>query len=185
MTLLDANGHQRAYQVDVVFYAILLASMAATQLIAGPSDRKALTAIASGLGFLAWPLIEYGLHRFVLHGFKPFSTWHARHHHLDDPYVCMPTVFSATLMATLVFMPAVALAGFWSGMGFTFGVLAGYRLYAATHHAIHHEYCKSAWIMQRKFCHALHHDAQRPAGYYGVTSSLWDQIMGTRHRHEF
>lgn len=185
MTLLREGADRRAYAVDTGFYVIVMASMAAAQLLAVPRDCKAFTAIAAALGFLAWPLIEYGLHRFLLHGLKPFSTWHARHHQCEDPPVCMPTLVSATLMATFVFLPAAVLMDFWQALGLTFGVLAGFRVYATTHHAIHHERCQSIWIRQRKFRHALHHDAHRPAGYFGVTSSLWDQIMGTVHRHDF
>lgn len=170
----------------IVLYASTWLAMAAGLLIAAPYGHRAEQVIAAGLGLLNWPLIEYVLHRFVQHGIKPFSTWHAAHHRNGATNHQPALVWSGVMpMLILVFAPAAMLAGQWPGAAFAFGTMTGYAGYVAIHHAIHHACCKHTWIRERKFRHALHHDPLRPAGYYGVTSSLWDKILGTEHRHDF
>lgn len=166
-------------------YASTCLAMAIGPVFAGPQGHKATMAIAAALGFITWPFIEYVLHRFVLHGIRPFSTWHAAHHQDSGPPHPTPTLSILSLMLALVLLPAAMLAGPWHGLAFTSGVMMGYGVYMVTHHAIHHCRCRHTWLRQRKFRHALHHDRLRPPGYYGVTTSLWDQILGTAHRHDF
>jgi sterol desaturase/sphingolipid hydroxylase (fatty acid hydroxylase superfamily) len=125
------------------------------------------------------------LHRFVLHGIKPFSTWHATHHQRPQALICTPTILSASLIAVLVGVPAWWLNEPWPALAMGFGLLNGYLVYAVTHHAIHHWRSDNEWIRQRKHCHALHHDASRMAGFYGVTSVLWDEVLGTKPRNNW
>ena len=130
-------------------------------------------------GLAGWTVIEYLLHRFVLHGLQPFSRWHAEHHSRPTALICSPTSLSASLITVLVFLPALALAGLWPACALTFGVLTGYLAYAVTHHATHHWRSEAAWLLRRKRWHALHHRASRPPGHYGVTSGFWDHVFGS------
>jgi sterol desaturase/sphingolipid hydroxylase (fatty acid hydroxylase superfamily) len=159
--------------------AVLL--LAAYLLAAGPHEQRlALLAwVAAGLG--SWSAIEYGLHRFVLHGLQPFRRWHAEHHQRPTALICAPTILSATLIVGLVFLPALVLGNLWQACALTLGVLVGYLAYSVTHHATHHWRADNAWLKQRKQWHALHHHHPQ-AGYYGVTSSFWDRVCNSAGR---
>jgi cyclopropane-fatty-acyl-phospholipid synthase len=90
------------------------------------------------VGLVAWSLVEYVVHRSVLHGLRPFSDWHTPHHRHPSAPICTPTVLSAALMVSLVFLPALALADLWHACGLTFGMLSGYLAFTVTHHAMLH-----------------------------------------------
>jgi cyclopropane-fatty-acyl-phospholipid synthase len=152
----------------------------------GSRDQHAQMCIAAGMGLIAWSFIEYGLHRFVLHGMWPFNAWHATHHArpIERPGD-LRTFAGAALIVSLALLPASICGTSWPGIGASLGLLAGYGTYVAAHHAIHHSHCGCAWLRQRKFHHALHHDGHRRDGYYGVTSCFWDRLLGTCHPQEF
>ena len=133
-------------------------------------------------GLVSWTAIEYALHRFVLHGMQPFARWHAEHHQRPRALICSPTIVSASLIVTLVFLPALLLGGLWRACALTLGVLAGYLAYAITHHATHHWRADNAWMKDRKRWHALHHRQADHPGHYGVTSAFWDHVFGSATR---
>jgi Fatty acid hydroxylase superfamily len=181
MRLFRLEHSHWAYQADFALYTMASAMMAAYLLIASPSELKLPLAGMAVVGLVSWPFIEYALHRFILHGLKPFSTWHAAHHQRPHALICTPTVLSASLITLLVFVPAMLLTDIWLATALTFGLLTGYLAYAITHHAIHHWHGNSAWFKQRKHCHALHHNPRRPPAHFGVTSSVCDSLTGTAH----
>jgi hypothetical protein len=74
---------------------------------AEPCRVRCLELVALALlGLVAWTLLEYALHRFVLHGLQPFRTWHAEHHRRPRALIGTPTILSATLIAALGGHPA-------------------------------------------------------------------------------
>ena len=85
-----------------------------------------LTSLAAGLG--AWSLLEYTLHRFVLHG--PLLQLHLPHHR-------HPTG-----------------QGFDWKPSFVAGLLTGYVAYSYLHARLHH----GAGFGKLKEFHDLHHD---------------------------
>lgn len=135
-----------------------------------------------GLG--GWSLAEYGLHRFVLHRVQPFAGWHARHHARPTARIATPTLMSAMLFVTLVFLPAWWLAGQWPACALTLGMVFGYFAYGVTHGATHHAapagLAGTRWLRGRRRWHARHHQGPpSAAGCYGVTTGLWDHVFGT------
>jgi cyclopropane-fatty-acyl-phospholipid synthase len=78
---------------------------------------------------------------------------------------------------SLVFLPVLIWSDLWRACALTLGVLTGYMVYTMTHHATHHWRADNSWLRQRKRWHALHHHLERP-GYYGVTTSFWDNVFG-------
>ena len=129
------------------------------------------------VGLTAWTLIEYLMHRLVLHGVRPFCLWHAQHHERPRALTCTPTLVSATLLLCLVYLPARQLLGSWAGAAWAFGVLTGYLIYTLTHHAIHHGHARYGWLLQQKRWHAIHHHGQPLC--YGVTSTFGDRVFGS------
>lgn len=167
-----------AYRADIALYGLAVVILAGALARAGPSVSRTEIAAVALAGLAAWTLVEYALHRFVLHGVDPFRRWHALHHDRPMALICTPTILSATLFLTLVFLPALLFGGRWRAGALTLGLLAGYLAYTITHHATHHWHGGNAWFRQRKRWHALHHHGEKPA-CFGVTSGFWDHVFGT------
>lgn len=181
MSLLAFEHSKAAYRADLFFYGAVVAGLATALAIGGPAGQGASLVLLGAGGLAAWTLIEYLLHRFVLHGLRPFSRWHAEHHQRPAALIASPTVFSAGLLMALVFLPAWCVLGAWQGSAVSCGVVAGYLAYTVTHHATHHWNLDNAWLKRRKRAHALHHHLGRPVGF-GVTSEFWDRVFGSAPR---
>jgi len=178
MSLISLEHSKAAYRADFVLYGGAVAAMATVLGVAAPRDHAWTLAAFVGLGLAGWTLIEYALHRFLLHGLQPFRRWHALHHERPQALICAPTVVSATAITASIFVPALLLGDVWRALALTLGVIAGYLAYAVTHHATHHWRADNAWLRNRKRCHAVHHHAVQPPGAaYGVTSAFWDHVF--------
>jgi cyclopropane-fatty-acyl-phospholipid synthase len=180
MVLFTLEHGKTAYRADFVFYGAAICALAGA-LAASPVQGPWWGTLSWVLfGLLSWSAMEYGLHRFVLHGVQPFQRWHALHHARPTALIATPTALTATAFAALVFAPAWALSSWQTASAWTLGVLMGYLAYALTHHATHHWRSESVWLLQRKRHHALHHHHAH-GGFYGVTSNVWDVALGTHH----
>ena len=179
MGLLTLEHGKLAYRADFALYALAVPTLAAVLLWAAPRSHWLSASLWVLAGLSGWTLIEYALHRFVLHGVQPFRAWHEAHHERPMALICAPTLFSAALILVLVFLPLWAIGDLLRACAITLGVVAGYLAYAVTHHAAHHWRAgNNGWLGERKRWHALHHHA-RGAGCYGVTSGLWDHAFGS------
>ena len=183
MSLFTLEHSKVAYRLDLAFFGVASVGLGVLLFLAGPPARLMQGVACAALGLASWTFIEYGVHRFVLHGVKPFSAWHARHHRRPTARIYSPTFVSVLLVAALIYLPAWIAWGRWPACAFTFGVVAGDFGYAVTHHAIHHWRAERGWLGRRKRWHGLHHvrlsaPAGRP-GYYGVTSRFWDYVFRT------
>ncbi len=181
MGLFSMEQSKAAYVADFALYGAAVAALAAFLALAAPRGHLTVLMVLTLAGLVAWTLIEYALHRFVLHGLQPFRRWHEEHHRRPAAWICTPTLLSATLIALLVFLPALLLGDLWQACALTLGLLAGYLVYAVLHHATHHWHAERAWLRRRKRWHAMHHHHAHP-GCYGVTSSFWDHVFGTTGR---
>jgi sterol desaturase/sphingolipid hydroxylase (fatty acid hydroxylase superfamily) len=189
MGLFNLEHGKLAYRADFALYAAAVVCQAIFLTAEAPA-AQGLNIVAWGVaGLLGWSLVEYLLHRFVLHGVQPFQAWHATHHDRPMALICTPTLLSAGLIVGLVFAPALLLAGLWPACSLTVGVVTGYLAYAVVHHATHHGRTDNAWLRQRKRWHAAHHHSQPPVAF-GVSSAFWDRVFGStplvpawRHRN--
>ena len=179
MGLFSLEHGKLAYLADFVLYGASVVAVAAYLLLVAPPALRLENLALVMLGLASWSLIEYGLHRFILHGIQPFKRWHVMHHLQPKNLICTPTLLSATLILILVFLPALLLSDLWRASALTLGLLAGYLVYSVTHHALHHWRTGNAWFNRRRHWHALHHKHLDAPGYYGVTSGLWDHVFGT------
>ncbi|MFZ6813424.1 sterol desaturase family protein [Undibacterium sp. Rencai35W] len=180
MRIFSFEHSKIAYRADFALYLIASAILAICLITFGPQDQTLSMTCYVLSGIVSWTLIEYVLHRFVLHGLKPFSQWHAEHHRHPDALICTPTIISAALIIGLVFLPMLVLSDIWSACALTFGLLTGYLVYTITHHAIHHWHVRGSWLEYRIYFHAIHHSRQTHRGNFGVTSSFWDQVFRTK-----
>ena len=176
MSLLTLEHGKLAYRADFALYSIAVVLLAAYVLVAQAQQQVLQNLVLALAGLAGWTLIEYLLHRCVLHGMQPFRGWHDAHHERPVALICAPTIVSSSLIVVLIFLPAVELLGFGRACALTLGVLMGYLTYSVTHHALHHWRADNAWLRQRKRWHALHHHLEHP-GCYGVTTAFWDHVF--------
>jgi dihydroceramide fatty acyl 2-hydroxylase len=156
-----------------------------------------------GLGVLSWTLIEYGLHRFVFHynarsvfGRRLLYAAHLSHH--EHPRATSH-FFSSLLLslpiATTYFLLAWVAAGSLHTASYMFsGLAAGYFCYEWLHFQAHHRRPRLRLFRYLKKYHLLHHH-ETPDFRFGVTSPLFDMLLGTfrpvmklnassRHHHQ-
>jgi len=146
--------------------------------------------IAFAAGILAWTLTEYTVHRFVFH-FTPRSRaqekllflFHGVHHAQPQlkTRLVMPPVVSVPLAFVLygLFSLVLGLLGLphWTGITSS-GAIIGYLVYDLTHYATHHLPMRGGYLKYLKQHHMRHH-YQTEDRRYGVSSPLWDYVMGT------
>jgi sterol desaturase/sphingolipid hydroxylase (fatty acid hydroxylase superfamily) len=138
------------------------------------------------MGLFVWTITEYVLHRWVFH-FYPKSKFGQRIHfifhgvHHDYPNdakrLVLPPSASIPMALALYFLflyilPTGTIYAFYTGF------LIGYLIYDMTHYALHHANFKSPFWKKLKQHHMLHHYSDSTKGY-GVSSALWDKILGS------
>lgn len=153
-------------------------------------NLSALTIILyTVIGLFIWTIVEYLLHRFVFHwelkskiGQKIHFIFHGVHHDYpsDSSRLVMPPAISI-LLATMFYFIFAFIIGNIFVLPFFAGFLIGYLFYDITHYAIHHFNMHSKFWLAIKNHHMLHH-YQNPKLGYGVSSPLWDMIIGTNFK---
>lgn len=171
-----------SYYADFVLYPAALAGGLATLLMRAPALTWGM-ALAAVFGFFAWSLVEYVLHRFVLHGLQPFKRFHQEHHDRPMALIGAPTLGSMVLFVLIAYLPLSWVLGAWLALAATLGLAAGYFSYLIVHHGVHHWKARpGSWFAARKREHAIHH-MPGIEGWYGVTTPFWDRVFSTQ-RHE-
>jgi sterol desaturase/sphingolipid hydroxylase (fatty acid hydroxylase superfamily) len=191
MSLLSLEHSPTAYRLDFALYGVLCSTIAATLVFAGPAGSGLALLLWVVGGVALWTLLEYLLHRFILHGVAPFSNWHQHHHARPQALIASPILLSLTLFVLLGALPAWLLLGDWPALALTLGLLGSYWGYGLMHHTTHHStppwVRRNAWVTQRRICHAMHHaayhisargEACKPC-HFGVSSGFWDAVFGS------
>lgn len=139
-----------------------------------------LTALlAIGLGLFAFSFIEYFFHRWMFHTRVPlFAQGHRTHHEQPLGYDSLPFFLPAVVLLTLagvfmLIMPtgfALLMAG---------AITFGYIIYGLSHFIIHHVRFKHPWLRRWAGAHHVHH--YHPDSNFGLTTPLWDVLLGTRY----
>ncbi len=179
MSLLNFEHSVAGHRVDIMLYGLAVAVLASSVGVTTPVGHlfAACGWVAGGLA--AWTLVEYVLHRFVLHHVPPFKGLHASHHQRPAALIGSPTLLTVSLFALLVFAPAHSFFGLWRACALTLGMVSGYLGYTLIHHGVHHWRSSSPWLRRRRRWHGLHHCSSVSATCFGVTSAFWDHIFGT------
>ena len=138
------------------------------------------------LGIIVWSFAEYTLHRFIFHykfhsrlGEKIHFIFHGVHHDYpnDSKRLVMPPSVSMPLAIIFYFLFRFIL-GQTLVAPFFIGFIIGYLFYDMTHYAIHHYNMHNKFWLFIKNHHMKHH-YKDPAKGFGVSSPLWDDIIGT------
>ena len=138
------------------------------------------------LGVFVWTFTEYTLHRFIFHfvpkgelGKKMHFIFHGVHHDYpnDSKRLVMPPSVSVPLAVLFYFLFKLIL-GQTLVAPFFIGFIIGYIFYDMTHYAIHHYNMHNKFWLFIKNHHMKHH-YKDPLKGFGVSSPLWDDIIGT------
>lgn len=138
------------------------------------------------LGALVWSLTEYLLHRFVFHRIGPklmerrmFFILHGVHHDFpqDASRLVMPLGVSIPIGVVTFLVLRLALGDALVDPAFV-GFGMGYLAYDGIHYAVHHFRMSSRIGKWLKRHHMVHHHTGENARW-GVSSPLWDWILGT------
>lgn len=137
-------------------------------------------------GLFIWTITEYVLHRFVFHyelpgkiGARIHFVMHGVHHDYPSDKMRLVLPPSVSIPLALLFYWL-----FWAIMSpahlysFFPGFILGYLFYDITHYAIHHFNFKHSIWKTIKQHHMLHHYSDPTRGF-GVSSKLWDTILGS------
>lgn len=138
--------------------------------------ERAVTIIV--LGLVLFSFVEYVIHRWLFHWVdSPFSQGHAAHHRNPTGYDALPFFLPA--------MVAIGMLGITSEFMsdsdaylLTGAMMSGYLIYGASHHYMHHVRYEHPWIKRWAALHHIHH--VHPDTNFGVTTPLWDILLGTR-----
>ena len=143
---------------------------------------------AIGLFFIGWfmfTFVEYMAHRYIFHMETDTDLkkdiqykFHGVHHDYpkDKDRLAMPPFVSLFIASVFFFIFKLIFGQFVFGI--VSGFLFGYALYLFVHYAVHafappKNFLKTLWIH-----HSIHHYKDDNAAY-GVSSPLWDYILGT------
>jgi sterol desaturase/sphingolipid hydroxylase (fatty acid hydroxylase superfamily) len=133
-------------------------------------------------GLFAFTFIEYAAHRWLFHGNTgPFEAGHRRHHENPQGYDAlpffMPPLFMAALGGLFALMIPPGYALLLAGT-----TAAGYAMYGMSHVAIHMHRFENHSLRRWAGFHNIHH--YHSETNFGVTSGLWDLLLGTRYQRK-
>jgi sterol desaturase/sphingolipid hydroxylase (fatty acid hydroxylase superfamily) len=129
------------------------------------------------LGLVLWPVIEYGIHGVLAHRLRSFvSPLHWEHHKHPRRVFTSPLAWvpgAALLFGVFAYLLGAATAG-----ALVAGVLAGFGRYEYLHWRFHFREPRSARERRLRAHHLAHH-FRNPKAYHGVTTRLFDRLLGT------
>lgn len=135
------------------------------------------------LGLMAFTLIEYSIHRWLLH--NPNSVLYplheAHHNHPETPSAFLfPTSLVVLMLVWLIFAKGFHLP---ASAFFIAGVAAGYCYFGTVHHVEHSTRINQLpfrWMKKRWAAHSVHHHFDN--NNFGVITSFWDYVFGTHQK---
>lgn len=167
-------NHLGSLFTDVLVGAVLVA---AGVMRSGAHPGMALLAFCMGLLVFSW--VEYGFHRWLMHGSFPLlEPGHRKHHQNPSgndsmPFFLPPMLLLVLLSVFLLLLPtadALLLAG---------GLACGYAAYGLSHAVIHVRRFNRPLGRRWAAMHHIHH--HHPDANFGVTTPLWDIVLHTRY----
>lgn len=153
--------------VAIYFGELIFTTAVAIALLVSSPLKSSPTAILICCGVVAWTLVEYITHRFVLHAIAPVQ--HGIHH--ARPREAIDKIFWQIWLAFIGLY-------FVAGGAILAGVLVAYAWYLIVHYCAHHNPAILPVSVLKHHCD--HHKfANRN---YGVTTKVWDRVFGTMLR---
>ena len=175
------NQSKASYYADVIFYPVVVTGVVLADMVANGSAPRWFWLLTCLLGIFLWTLVEYLLHRFILHRLPIVMTLHAMHHSRPSAYIGTPLWVSLLGFSCIAFLPLWWIGGFEIANGITCGLIIGYVWYLLIHDAVHRwPLSDSSWIRKARLRHLRHHHTSEPSGNFGVTTDFWDGVFVTK-----
>jgi dihydroceramide fatty acyl 2-hydroxylase len=128
-----------------------------------------------GAGLFVWTLLEYALHGWLGHTLRTFAAPLHQVHHRDPRRVF---AVGAWLPVAAILIAGVARWGFAPAMVVLSGTAAGFAAYETLHYRIHFATPRGRVEACLRERHLVHH-YRAPHRCFGVTSALWDRVLGS------
>jgi len=168
-----------SYYSDFFAYPAVISALTAVGVThATWADRTEWLCVGLA-GFVIWTLVEYVLHRSVLHTRTHFAPMHGQHHASPLAFLGTPPWISVPVLCATVLAPSWWFLGFNIADGLTVGVMLGYWWYGVVHHVIHHHAGSSLSYFKRLRAWHMRHHYSPKSGNFGVTTPVWDHVFGT------
>jgi sterol desaturase/sphingolipid hydroxylase (fatty acid hydroxylase superfamily) len=136
-----------------------------------------LLAILTGLFLFSF--VEYAFHRWLFHGAVALTErGHRKHHEQPLAHDSLPFFLSPLLILTLTGLLATVMSATLALL-LSGGLAAGYAAYGLSHLLIHKRRFHRVFARRWSASHHIHH--VHPESNFGVTSPLWDVLLGTRY----
>ncbi len=167
------------------YWVVMLSDLAAALVfLALGLDRFSGPWVVAGgvviVGFMSYGLLEYLVHRWVLHGPPSMARRGHTQHHAEP----------RALISTPLFVIMTGALAIWGLFGLVlpaglaallvFGLYAGYNYFALLHHRQHHrgtDLAFGAYWRRLERLHHLHH--HRQVVNFGISTTMWDRLFGT------
>ncbi len=132
-----------------------------------------------GVGLLLFSWVEYGFHRWLMHGPVPLlGPGHRKHHDNPKGHDSMPFFLPPMIVLVLTGLFALVLP-----VGYALllagGLACGYATYGLSHAIMHVRRFRHPLGRRWAAVHHVHH--YHPDTNFGVTTPLWDIVLRTRH----
>ena len=183
------RARHRLYPVTLVYTTYSLTVLG----FGVASKRPAAAVFAFSLGVVVWTLVEYLVHRYVLHGRFPdgpglFQHFlHERFDHLHFEHHARPwdgEHINGTIKDTAPFVLPMVLLSFlapiFSLPAFLAGVLQAYVVEEWVHHSVHFLESGNLYFRYIKRHHLYHHSPKGMDIAFGLTNGFWDIVYDTR-----
>ena len=192
MTLKDLVGAFFTHYAILVYILLTLACIGLTAHFTTAWWQPIAGIVATAI---VYPFAEYILHRFVLHSrfmYKREATspvWKRIHYdHHQNPHDL--SVLFGALYTTLPAIVGIAfpigwlLAGLSGAFSATAAAMIAFTVYEFIHCMQHLPYVpENGFLKGIKKRHLSHH-FHSERGNFGITSNLWDRILGTIYEHQ-
>jgi sterol desaturase/sphingolipid hydroxylase (fatty acid hydroxylase superfamily) len=141
-----------------------------------PAVVEALAAFL--LGILNLSFTEYAVHRWLYHGRPSALRRIHAHHHGDATLLIGAPFFTSVALCALIACLARCAVSTPLAAVFAGATLMAFAYHGAVHHLFHHHRLRGrGYFARRRRAHLVHH--HRGDVNFGVTSPLWDHLLGT------
>jgi 4-hydroxysphinganine ceramide fatty acyl 2-hydroxylase len=156
-------------------------------------EKRAVGLAFFGAGLFLWTLVEYLVHRYVLHPPFPdgkgiirhglhrlFDNLHWEHHERPWDGKHLSGSVSQTLPFFLLLGAASLLSPLHTGPLMFAGLVLGYVIEEWMHYSAHFERLPGSYFATMRRYHLRHHNSPEGLDYgFGISSYLWDIVAGT------
>src|SRR5215471_18305558 len=100
--LTTIEHDQLGYMLDCGFFGASVVVLTVSLVYYQPPHAWGTTLLFFAAGFMSWTLIEYFLHRCIMHGLQPYKSWHEEHHRRPKALIVTPFAMSASTALAIV-----------------------------------------------------------------------------------